>query len=67
MVDTEELFRRLSAGASFNKQSVSKEFSHLVCLSVVSVIFASRSSLTIGRWRVRRRQAAHVGCFGLFW
>ena len=32
MVDTEELFRRLSAGASFNKQRVSKEFSVLVCL-----------------------------------
>ncbi|KAL5478012.1 hypothetical protein EMCRGX_G024887 [Ephydatia muelleri] len=29
MVDTEELFRRLSAGASFNKQRVSKEFSVL--------------------------------------
>ncbi|KAL5478031.1 hypothetical protein EMCRGX_G024906 [Ephydatia muelleri] len=31
MVDTEELFRRLSAGASFNKQRVSKEFSVLEC------------------------------------
>lgn len=27
MVDTEELFRRLSAGASFNKQKILKEFS----------------------------------------